>query len=103
MGTVSRRCVFYVSGFDPKGAAHYHGLYREESAHQCNAEGYTRTVGPRKRDAAGNAFGVEVFECVASGDRRECGTKPWFEFSELFGISTDGRAGIPNQGWPLPT
>ena len=56
MGTVSRRCVFYVSGFDPKGAAHYHGLYREESAHQCNAEGYTRTVGPRKRDAAGNAF-----------------------------------------------
>lgn len=47
--------MFYVSGFDPKGAAHYHGLYREESAHQCNAEGYARTVGPRQRQANGNA------------------------------------------------
>lgn len=55
MDRISRRCVFYVSGFDPKGAAHYHGLYREESAHQCNAEGYRRTVGPRQRLASGNA------------------------------------------------
>ena len=55
MGDVARRCVFYVSGFDPKGAAHYHSLYHEESARQCGQTGTRRTVGPRRRLPSGNA------------------------------------------------
>ena len=34
MSSIRRRCVFYVSGFDPKGARFYHGLYREQAALQ---------------------------------------------------------------------
>ena len=56
MPDVSKRCVFYVSGFDPKGAAHYHALYKDESARQHSASGCVRTVGPRQRMPSGNAF-----------------------------------------------
>jgi hypothetical protein len=52
---VQRRTVFYVSGFDPKGAAHYHALYREQSALQSRLNGLTIEVGQRQRDAAGNS------------------------------------------------
>ena len=55
MGDVARRCVFYVGGFDPKGAAHYHALYRDECARQPTADGLQRTVGPRRRQANDNA------------------------------------------------
>jgi hypothetical protein len=55
MGDVARRCVFYVSGFDPKGAAHYHSLYRDESIRQCSQTGTRRTVGARQRMPSGNA------------------------------------------------
>lgn len=66
MTDVSRRCVFYLSGFDPKGASHYHALYRDESARQGSAEGGTRTVGLRRRQASGNAFWNIEARC---GDR----------------------------------
>ena len=56
MPDVSRRCVFYVSGFDPKGASHYHALYKEESARQGSDVKSARTVGPRRRQPSGNAF-----------------------------------------------
>lgn len=56
MTVVSRRCVFYVSGFDPKGASHYHALYRDESARQGGAPGQVREVGARRRQPSGNAF-----------------------------------------------
>jgi hypothetical protein len=56
MPSVSRRCVFYVSGFDPKGAGHYHGLYRDEAALQAKAGGLALDVGPRKRLPDGNAW-----------------------------------------------
>jgi hypothetical protein len=49
MTTVRRRTVFYVSGFDPKGAGHYHALYREQAALQAQAGGLPIEVGPRKR------------------------------------------------------
>jgi hypothetical protein len=55
MTTVRRRCVFYVSGFDPKGAAHYHGLYREQAALQAAAGGLQVEVGARKRLPNGDA------------------------------------------------
>jgi hypothetical protein len=54
--TVRRRCVFYVSGFDPKGAGHYHALYKEQAALQEKAGGLHIDVGPRRRMPNGNAF-----------------------------------------------
>ena len=55
-GQVRRRCVFYISGFDPKGAAHYHALYRDEAAKQAQVSGMSVEVGRRKKTAEGNAF-----------------------------------------------
>ncbi len=55
MTAVSRRCVFYVSGFDPKGAAHYHALYRDEGARQSHQDGWLLDVGPRSKQPSGNA------------------------------------------------
>lgn len=46
---VTRRKVYYVSGFDPRGAGFYHRLYREESAKQAVLHGGAVTVGARSR------------------------------------------------------
>jgi pimeloyl-ACP methyl ester carboxylesterase len=51
---VQRRTVFYVSGFDPKGASHYHAMYREQCALQSALNGLVIEVGPRQRDPTGN-------------------------------------------------
>ncbi|MFJ4292395.1 hypothetical protein ACIP1U_21825 [Cupriavidus sp. NPDC089707] len=48
-GKVKHRKVYYVSGFDPRGAAYYHRLYREESAKQAVHHGGTVTIGKRSR------------------------------------------------------
>jgi hypothetical protein len=55
MKQVRRRHVFYVSGFDPKGAAHYHALYRDQSRAQSLVNGMAIEVGPRKRLPEGDA------------------------------------------------
>ena len=56
MTAVAKRCVLYVSGFDPKGASYYHALYRDESASQGKPGGQAPEVGARRRHASGNAF-----------------------------------------------
>jgi hypothetical protein len=56
MTTVRRRCVFYVSGFDPKGASFYHALYREQASLQSALNGMPVDVGPRQRLPGGNSF-----------------------------------------------
>ena len=53
---VRRRTVFYIGGFDPKGAAHYHALYRDEAAKQAQVSGLAINVGKRQKSACGNAF-----------------------------------------------
>ena len=53
--SVQRRCVLYVSGFDPKGASHYHALLRREGEHQARQGGWDFAVGPRRRLADGNS------------------------------------------------
>ena len=53
---VRRRTVFYIGGFDPKGAAHYHALYRDEAAKQAQVSGLTVKVDKRQKSAYGNAF-----------------------------------------------
>lgn len=51
---VRRRCVLYVSGFDPKGASHYHALLGTEGLKQSQREGWHLELGPRKRQSNGN-------------------------------------------------
>ncbi len=50
---VRRRHVLFFGGFDPKGAAWYHGLYRRHAAQQSAVNGMQIDVGPRRRDAEG--------------------------------------------------
>jgi hypothetical protein len=45
--TIRRRTVFYISGYDPRGPGHYHGLYRAEAARQEAVNGLRLAVGPR--------------------------------------------------------
>ena len=47
-GTIRRRRVYYLSGFDPRGATHYHRLYREEAARQAHMLGVNITTGARR-------------------------------------------------------
>jgi pimeloyl-ACP methyl ester carboxylesterase len=53
---VRKRCVFYMSGFDPKGASRYHALYRDEALKQSRVSGVPMDVGPRQKTPQGNAF-----------------------------------------------
>jgi hypothetical protein len=52
---VFRRHLFFLSGFDPKGAAHYHRLYATEAERQGNMTGVRYEVGPRHRTVSGNS------------------------------------------------
>ncbi len=45
-GRVTRRRVFFVSGFDPNGPRRYHALYRAEAARQGGIDGNPIEVGP---------------------------------------------------------
>jgi hypothetical protein len=45
---VRRRTVYYLSGFDPRGARFYHQLYRDEAALQAPVNGCAYTVGGRR-------------------------------------------------------
>jgi hypothetical protein len=47
-GAVSRRIVFYISGFDPRGPAYYHRLYADHARTQSALNGLAVEVGPRR-------------------------------------------------------
>ena len=51
---VQSRCVLYVSGFDPKGASHYHALLKKEGVMQSERGGWSLSVGSRQRKPNGN-------------------------------------------------
>ena len=53
---VRRRHVFFISGFDPKGASYYHALHTAEADKQDAVTGTQSTVGQRVRDAQGNSW-----------------------------------------------
>ncbi len=52
---VRQRHVFYVSGFDPKGASYYHGLYTAQAKLQGAVTGVDYAVGGRTRCPDGNS------------------------------------------------
>ncbi len=49
VANVRRRQVFFVSGYDPKGAAFYHDLYTSQAALQAGVSGYRIETSARKR------------------------------------------------------
>ena len=51
---VHRRHVFFVSGFDPKGASYYHGLYAAQAKLQGEVTGARYAVGGRAKRPDGN-------------------------------------------------
>ncbi len=51
---VRRRHVFFVSGFDPKGASYYHGLYAAQAKLQGAVSGVAYAVGARTKCHNGN-------------------------------------------------
>lgn len=46
---VQKRLVLYVSGFDPRGPAHYHRLYRDQAELQSQVSGHRISTGRRER------------------------------------------------------
>lgn len=49
---ISNRRVYFISGFDPRGAGFYHRLYREESKKQTRLNAAEIESGKRKRNNA---------------------------------------------------
>lgn len=52
---MSRRLVVFLGGFDPRGARHYHRLFREECTRQAALSGHAVAVEPRMRTPDGHA------------------------------------------------
>ncbi|WP_319781490.1 hypothetical protein [Oceanisphaera sp. IT1-181] len=50
--TVKQRQVFYIHGFDPRGARHYHQLYSSQSAQQASVNGLHIDVSARQRNSS---------------------------------------------------
>lgn len=76
MGPVRRRRLHYFSGFDPRGAAHYHRLCREQAS-EPQPDGSQLTVGSRERPSSHSS---RWFVHWHSGD----GTGPAVETEHLF-------------------
>lgn len=58
--TVKKRHVYYISGFDPRGATFYRRLYSTESAKQTAVGGLELKIGERKRvNSFSSAWDVE--------------------------------------------
>ena len=74
MATVRQRCVFYVGGFDPAGAARYHALYATEAARQAQLGQIALQVGPRRRLASRDSW----WDVEATEDGRTVRTR--YEF-----------------------
>ena len=90
--TVRRRHVFFLSGFDPKGASYYHGLYRREAAQQGAVSGVAYEVGPRVRRANGNT----TWQVQSQAEGRT--TETTFEFVRWDDIV---RAHWPRTAWQI--
>ena len=48
---IKNREVFYLSGYDPRGARYYHGLYKKESAKQAKVDDVKIVVSSGKRSS----------------------------------------------------
>ncbi|MBK5264079.1 MAG: hypothetical protein JJE34_02415 [Alphaproteobacteria bacterium] len=53
---VFKRKIFYLSGYDPRGARFYQQLYTEQAALYAKRSGHDIRVGDRKKAGDGNSF-----------------------------------------------
>ena len=93
---VLRRHVFFVSGFDPKGASYYHALHTAEAAKQDAVTGTRTTVGQRVRDAQGNSHWTISSQPAPGNPASQ--TETTFEFSRWDDIV---RKHWPRSAWRL--
>lgn len=49
MTDIRRRHVFFISGFDPRGARHYHQMYKEHAAKQSAINGLSLDVSGKRK------------------------------------------------------
>ena len=89
--SVARRQVFFFTGFDPKGAAHYHRLYKEGALAQQATTGDRYQVGPRERTDEPLAQHWQV-ECQPALPQ---GAEPVFSDIEFMGWDDLVRAQWP--------
>lgn len=92
MNPVRRRHVFFLSGFDPKGASYYHGLYAGQSQLQGQVTGTRYEVGPRTRMENGNS------RWTVRGTAQDTVTETTFEYVRWDDIV---RAHWPRNMWQL--
>jgi hypothetical protein len=85
-----KRHVYFLSGFDPKGAAYYHALYQAQAQQQAALNDMPIKVGSRQRDAQGNSFWTLN---AVSPDGNTCETT--YEFSRW--------DDLVRQNWPRST
>jgi hypothetical protein len=85
-----KRHVYFLSGFDPKGAAYYHALYQSQAQQQTAVKRMQTKVGTRQRDAQGNSFWTIN---TVSPDGSACETT--YEFSRW--------DDLVRQNWPRST
>lgn len=90
---VRRRHVFFLSGFDPKGASHYHALYKAEALKQSAVSALALHVGPRRRDVDGNSTWGVIADLPQGG---RCETT--YEFARWDDIV---RGHWPRSAWRL--
>lgn len=93
---VHRRHVFFVSGFDPKGASYYHALHTAEAVKQDAVTGTLTTMGPRVRDAQGNSHWTISSQPAPGNPASQ--TETTFEFSRWDDIV---RKHWPRSAWRL--
>ena len=93
---VLRRHVFFVSGFDPKGASYYHALHKAEAAKQDAVTGTRTAIGQRVRDAQGNSHWTISSQPVPGNPASQ--TETTFEFSRWDDIV---RKHWPRSAWRL--
>lgn len=94
--SVHRRHVFFVSGFDPKGASYYHALHVAEATKQDAVTGTSTTVGQRLRDAQGNSHWT--ISSKPAQDSPTSHTETTFEFARWDDIV---RKHWPRSAWRL--
>ena len=88
-----KRHVYFLSGFDPKGAAYYHALYQAQALEQAAVNAMQIQVGARQRDASGNSLWKIN---AVSPDGRACETT--YQFSRWDDLV---RQNWPRSAWPM--
>jgi len=78
--TVRRRHVFFISGFDPKGAAYYHRLYATGATQRNSRPGCECSVGARQRTDDPLVQQWQIRWAEGTAEKTEPAVETTFEF-----------------------